>query len=88
MSAVAVRLWAGIAEAAGQRHGTELDYTADTLDDLLATMLDEYGPPFGRLLPVCSVLVDGAIWTPQAGAGSVALPEGALLDVLPPFAGG
>jgi molybdopterin converting factor small subunit len=85
---VTVRLWAAVADATGLPHGAELPYTADSLEDLLVGMLADHGTSFARVLPMCSVLVDGAIASQVPGAPASPLAEGATVDLLPPFAGG
>lgn len=81
MSAVAVRLFAGAAEAVG--HET-LTLEAATLGDLLAQIRATGGPGTPDVLTRCSFLVAG-VRTDDADA---ALPPGTTVDVLPPFAGG
>jgi molybdopterin converting factor small subunit len=53
-----------------------------TLGSLRAAIAAEH-PALAGILPRCAVLVDGA----RVDDAS-ALPDGALVDVLPPFAGG
>lgn len=88
MSVVTVRLWAAAAEAAGYPHGTELAYTADSVNDLLDSLLADHDASFARVMPMCSVLVDGLVAARVAGVRTSALSEGATVDLLPPFAGG
>jgi sulfur-carrier protein len=75
---VTVRYWAGAARAAGR--DTEL-LQADTIGELRAQLAAR--APMARVSQVASFLVDGQ----QAGDTTV-LPDGAEVDVLPPFAGG
>lgn len=81
---VTVRYWAAAKAAAGI---AEEQREASTLDALLDQAGAAHGPELVRVLSICSFLVDehpvGA--RPHA---EVALPDGALVDVLPPFAGG
>lgn len=74
-----VRYFAAAQEAVGleSEHRTEA-----TLGDLRAAVATEY-PGLGGILPRCAVLVDGA-----RVDDDTALPAGATVDVLPPFAGG
>ncbi|MGH3343743.1 MAG: MoaD/ThiS family protein [Carbonactinosporaceae bacterium] len=80
-----IRYWASAREAAGT---SEEPYDADNLAEALdAARARHAGPRFEQLLDRSSILVDGA----PVGArdhASVALPEGAAVEVLPPFAGG
>jgi molybdopterin converting factor small subunit len=79
-----VRYFAAAKEAAGT--GTE-DVEAGTLADALAAVRGRHDERFATVLARCSFVVDGA---PVGGRehGRVALPAGAVVDVLPPFAGG
>lgn len=75
---ITVRYWAGAQRAAGL---AEEALTVETVADLRATLAARAG--FDRLSTVVSFLVDGQ----QAGDAS-RLRDGAVVDVLPPFAGG
>lgn len=77
---VRVRLFAGAAEAVGQ---TELRSASASVGDLLGEITSAGGPGAADVLGRCSILVNGS----RAGSEE-ALPPGALVDVLPPFAGG
>ena len=86
MAMVTVRYWAAAKQAAGV---AEEILTAGTLAELLAAMLARHpaAPALEGVLARSSFLVDGE----QAGnrpPGSVTLREGAVVEVLPPFAGG
>jgi molybdopterin synthase sulfur carrier subunit len=77
---VTVRYWAGARAAAGvdeERLGG-----VATVGDLVAR-LSEARPGLLAVLPVCSVLVGG-----RASSGGDQIPPGAVVEVLPPFAGG
>ncbi len=79
-----LRYWAGARAAAGTA-ADELD--AGSLADLLAEAVARHGDRLARVLSVCSFVVDGD----PVGArphGDVAVGPAALVDVLPPFAGG
>jgi molybdopterin converting factor small subunit len=78
---VTVRYFAGARAAAGV--DTE-SREAATLAELLAELAYAHGEKLGRVLGACSFLVDGAA-TRDRG---VRLSPGAVVDVLPPFAGG
>ena len=82
---VTVRYWAAAKAAAGvpeqqlEAHGT----LADVLDAVRAA----HGPELATVLARCSYLVD-EVSPGRAPAADVAVPDGAVVDVLPPFAGG
>lgn len=73
-----VRYWAGARRAAGVDAES---LSAETLAELRGQL--ERRPELARVAAVASFLVDGQ----QAGE-SAPLPDGAQVDVLPPFAGG
>jgi molybdopterin converting factor small subunit len=75
---VTVRYWAGARRAAGV---DEERLTAATLGDLRDLLGDR--PDLAKVCVVASFLLDGE----QAG-DSTKLHDGAVVDVLPPFAGG
>lgn len=78
---VTVRFFAAARAAAGVGETT---VAAATLTELTSTLVDKYGPGLARVLPACTVLVDGL-----ADHGELStLTDGATVDVLPPFAGG
>jgi molybdopterin synthase sulfur carrier subunit len=78
---VTVRYWAGARAAAGRDEET---VDAGTMGDLLAAIGSR--PQLARVLGAASLLVDGtAVRREDAGHR---LPAGAVVDVLPPFAGG
>jgi molybdopterin converting factor small subunit len=86
MTKVTVRYWAAAKEAAGVPEET---FDAGTLAEVIAAALARRGGDtrlkdiFGR----SSFLVNGS----AAGgrdAGDVVLPDAAVIEVLPPFAGG
>ncbi|MHB1595449.1 MAG: MoaD/ThiS family protein [Streptosporangiaceae bacterium] len=89
MAIVTLRYWAAARDAAGQ---AEERVSGRTLADALAAGLASAGArgSAGRLelvLRRCSLLVDGE----QIGIrphDSVILADGAVVEVLPPFAGG
>ncbi|NHI18624.1 MoaD/ThiS family protein [Phycicoccus endophyticus] len=75
-----VRYWAGARAAAGveSEQVEALPSVAALTERIVAGR-----PALAEVLPVCSVLVDGL-----AASGDTPLPPGALVEVLPPFAGG
>jgi molybdopterin converting factor small subunit len=81
MARITVQLYAGAAAAAGV---TTTTACATTVRDLLDTLSIELGEGLARVLPTVSLLVDGIVVRDPA----TSLPEGATVDVLPPFAGG
>ena len=78
---VTVRYFAGARAAAGVDAET---HEAATLDQLVAQIVDSHGERLERVLTACSFLVDGT----SARDRALALQPGAVVDVLPPFAGG
>jgi sulfur-carrier protein len=81
-----MRYWAAAKAAAGTH---EEPYDAGTLAEAIEAALarEGRGPDFARVVGRSSFLIDGD----PVGArphGSVELPEGAVVEVLPPFAGG
>ena len=78
---ITVRYFAGARAASGV--DTEAR-DASSLDELVAQIVAEHGERLERVLTACSFLVDG---TSTRDPG-VALAPGAVVDVLPPFAGG
>ena len=75
-----VRYFAAAAEAAG-RQGESL--AASNIGELRALMVDRHGEALERVLTKCSLLVDGVAASPDTALG-----DDAVVDVLPPFAGG
>lgn len=77
---VTVRYWAGARAAAGV--DAEVVPAPASVAELVAALTGAR-PGLAEVLPVCSVLVDGL-----AASGADPVPPGALVEVLPPFAGG
>lgn len=79
-----VRYWAAVKAAAGLAEET---IEAGTLAVALELVRSAHDDRFREVLERCSFLIDG---NPVGGRDhtSVPLAEGALLDCLPPFAGG
>ncbi|WP_375489991.1 MoaD/ThiS family protein [uncultured Jatrophihabitans sp.] len=78
MATVTVRYWAGAARAAGV---SSQRCDAGTLRELRARLASR--PATARLSQIASLLVDGA-----QSAEDDPLGDDAVVDVLPPFAGG
>jgi molybdopterin converting factor small subunit len=78
---VTVRYFAGARAAVGIDTETR---AAGTLDELVGQLVDAHGPRLERVLTACSFLVDGTSTRDRA----LVLTPGAVVDVLPPFAGG
>lgn len=79
-----MRYWAAAKAAAGTH---EEPYDAATLADAVSAAGDGRGDEFARVVGRSSFLVDGNPVGTRPHA-SVALPEGGVVEVLPPFAGG
>ncbi len=84
MAGGTIRYWAAAKAATGV---AEERYDVRTLAELLSTVCDRHGAGLGALLDRCSFLVNGAPVGARPPA-AVVLPEGATVEVLPPFAGG
>jgi molybdopterin converting factor small subunit len=78
---VTVRFWAGARAAAGRE---EQAVEAGTLGELLGAIRGH--APLDRVLDASSLLVDGTAVRREDAAHPI--PAGAVVDVLPPFAGG
>jgi len=76
---VTVRFFASARAAAGTPEAT---LAVADLDALRAGLTEKFGADLARVLSISSFLVDGVV----ARGGPLA--EGAVVDVLPPFAGG
>ena len=76
-----VRYWAGARAAAGR---AEEAVEAGTVGELLSRIGAR--PPLARVLDASSLLVDGT--AVRRDDREHPLPAGAVVDVLPPFAGG
>jgi molybdopterin converting factor small subunit len=85
-----LRFWAAAREAAGAAEET---VRAATLAEALEEAVHRRGGPSGggaelqRVLARSSVLLDG-VQVGRSDPGSVELPDGAVIEILPPFAGG
>lgn len=81
---VHVRYFAAARAAAGVEIEPLEVPTDATVADALAVIRDRHGGELARVLDRCSFLLDEVAVRDYA----IRLPEGATLDVLPPFAGG
>jgi sulfur-carrier protein len=86
MARVTIRYWAAAKEAAGAQ---EESVEAITLSDLLNTVVASRKPD-GRLADVLarSSFLVNADPVGRADRQSIVLDDGAVIEVLPPFAGG
>lgn len=81
---VTIRYFAAARAAAGvETEPLELPRGA-TVDDAIAAVRQRHGAGLGRVLDRCSFLLDEIAVRDRCAA----VPPGATLDVLPPFAGG
>lgn len=76
-----VRLFAAAAESVGH---TEVRTEAGTVADLIEHLASIGAPDTTRVLQRCSLLINGR----RSASPQDAIPAGAVVDVLPPFAGG
>ncbi|MGY1811368.1 MoaD/ThiS family protein [Blastococcus sp. SYSU D00820] len=81
MEQVTVRYFAGARAASGVDTETR---AAATLEELVGQIVADHGERLERVLTACSFLVDGTSTRDRAQR----LAPGAVVDVLPPFAGG
>ena len=79
---ITVRYFAAARAAAGVE--TEPIDVSGTVDDAIRAIRERHGAELGRVLDRCSFLLDEVAVRDR----SAAVPAGATLDVLPPFAGG
>jgi len=81
---VTVRYFAAARAAAGvETEPLELPAGA-TVEDVIAAVREQHGAELARVLDRCSYLLDEVAVRDRTAA----VPAGATLDVLPPFAGG
>jgi molybdopterin converting factor small subunit len=55
-----------------------------SVGSLRSSLVEAYGPEFSRVLGRCSLLADGV----RLEDADTVVPDSAIVDVLPPFAGG
>jgi hypothetical protein len=79
-----IRYWAAARAAAGVESEP---FAADTLAEALAGAAARHGPELARVLTACSFLIDEDPVGKRDHA-SVPLHNGAVIEALPPFAGG
>jgi molybdopterin converting factor small subunit len=86
MAKVTIRYWAAAKAAAGLPEET---VAADTLGEALNTVVASRKPdgPLAAVIARSSFLVNGDP-VGRADKESIVLDEGAVIEVLPPFAGG
>ena len=86
MATGTLRYWAAAKEAAGR---TDEPYDATTLAEALNAARERHAdrPRFAQVLERSSFLIDGAPVGVRDHA-AVALADGNVVEVLPPFAGG
>src|ERR1700759_4137897 len=86
MATVTIQYWAAAREAAGvELESVDAGTLAEALDVVLARRGDD--GRLRRVLAASSFLVDGASAS-RAAASGVILPDAAVIEVLPQFAGG
>lgn len=76
-----VRLFAAAAEAVGAE---QLELPVGTVQEVVDALVATGGPDTAAVLGRCSFLVAGL----RADTTQTPVPAGAVVDVLPPFAGG
>jgi sulfur-carrier protein len=76
---VTLRYWAGARAAAGVEHESR---AGATVGAVLDAAVDAH-PGLRAVIPVSSILLEG-----RPAGRDVVVPDGAVLEVLPPFAGG
>jgi molybdopterin synthase sulfur carrier subunit len=79
---ITVRYFAAARAAAGVPE--EQTPAGGTLTELAVSLADRHGPRLEKVLAVSSFLVDGVTCHDRGRT----LPDAAVVDVLPPFAGG
>ncbi|RJQ82545.1 MoaD/ThiS family protein [Pseudonocardiaceae bacterium YIM PH 21723] len=84
MTSITIRYFAGARAAAGRPEEQVLISTGTTVAELLISAGSRHGERLERALSGCSYLVDGVAVRDR----TMPLTDGAVLDVLPPFAGG
>ena len=86
MGKVMIRYWAAAKDAAGL---AEESVAAATLAEALNAVVASRAPDKRQhdVLERSSILIDGTRAS-RANAEDIALPDGAVVEVLPPFAGG
>jgi len=81
MATILIRFWAGAKAAAGVESE---EIQASTVSDALAQVSEAKSSEFARVIQRSSLLLDGVVVHDR----ELALANGQILEVLPPFAGG
>ena len=81
---VTVRYFAGAKAAAGTRSEDVTVPAGASVDDLITALAADHGDALARVLAAASFLLDEVAVRDR----TLVLAEGAVVDVLPPFAGG
>lgn len=83
---VTMRFWAALRAAAG---ASEYSAEAGTLEEALDAARSHFSSSaeFNRVLDICAVVVD-EVPVGSRNHRNIALSDGAVIDLLPPFAGG
>jgi molybdopterin synthase sulfur carrier subunit len=81
---ITVRYWAASRSAAGCESEK---LSGATLADIIAAAGERHGPGLAMLLNICAYLIDG-VPAKRPEASRITLTSGAVIEVLPPFAGG
>jgi molybdopterin converting factor small subunit len=85
MAELTVRYFAGARAAAGvESEVLALPSGSSTVDDVVRELADRHGPALEKVLAAASFLLDEV----AVRSRDARLDDGAVLDVLPPFAGG
>lgn len=79
-----IRYWAAAKAAAGT---AEEPFDGEVLADVLAAAVARHGARLDEVVRRASFLVDGTS-VGRRDPADVQLPDGAVIEVLPPFAGG
>ncbi|MFC8935305.1 MoaD/ThiS family protein [Rhodococcus sp. NPDC057135] len=79
---ISVRYFAAAADVSGCRSEVVAISPDNTLAELVAVLVGQYGPEMERVLSVSAFLVGDEL------TRDVTRPSGSAVDILPPFAGG
>ncbi|MEO6957055.1 MAG: MoaD/ThiS family protein [Antricoccus sp.] len=80
--AITVRFFAAAHEAAAGKDSVQ--YEPGTLESVVDRCVIDFGEKMSDLMPACSFLLDGVSMNDREAQ----IPDGAIVDVLPPFSGG
>jgi molybdopterin converting factor small subunit len=84
LTTVTVRYFAAARAAAGAESEILQIPAGSSVDDTIVAVRERHGAELARVLDRCSFLLDEVAVRDR----TLPVPDGALLDVLPPFAGG